>query len=123
VIAPAKQKEEAFPFVMTGWNDVKSEAAGKENVERIKMYQRMMTEWSEYNLSSRVLSVDLSDMREPRAFIEDSGTTVSIALGREKFGEYLRKGINAIVGKGDMFEAVNLVGSNMILAPRKPARQ
>jgi hypothetical protein len=28
-------------------------------------------------------------------------------------------GIKAIVGKGDMFEGVNLVGSNMVLAPRK----
>jgi cell division septal protein FtsQ len=122
VIAPAKPKEEAFPFVMTGWSDVKSEAAGKENVERVKMYQKMLAEWKEFSLSSRVMSVDLTDVREPRAFIEDSGTTVSIALGREKFGEYLRKGINAIVGKGDMFEAVNLVGQNMILAPRKPSK-
>ncbi|HVF29804.1 MAG TPA: FtsQ-type POTRA domain-containing protein [Pyrinomonadaceae bacterium] len=119
VIAPAKQKEESFPFALTGWNETKSEAAGKENVERVKMYQKMLGEWKEFNLSARVQSVDLSDIREPRAFIEDSGTTVSIALGREKFGEYLRKGINAIVGKGDMFEAVNLVGQNMILAPRR----
>jgi hypothetical protein len=29
------------------------------------------------------------------------------------------RGIKAIVGKGDMFEGVNLVGNNMILAPRK----
>ena len=119
VIAPARPKEEAFPFPLTGWNETKSEAAQKENVERVRTYQKMLLEWKEYSLSTRVVSVDLSDMREPRAFIEDSGTTVSIALGREKFGEYLRKGINAVVGKGDMFEAVNLVGQNMILAPRR----
>lgn len=123
VIAPAKEKEAEFPFVMTGWTEVKSEAAGKENLERLKMYQKMLVEWKEFNLSARVQSVDLSDMREPRAFVEDSGTVVSIALGREKFGEYLKRGINAIVGKGDMFEAVNLVGQNMILAPRKQAKQ
>jgi hypothetical protein len=123
VIAPAKEKEAEFPFAMTGWNEVKSEAAGKENLERLKMYQKMLVEWKEFNLSARVQSVDLSDTREPRAFIEDSGTVVSIALGREKFGEYLKRGINAIVGKGDMFEAVNLVGQNMILAPRKQAKQ
>ncbi len=119
VIAPAKEKEAALPFMMTGWNEQKSEAAGKENVERVKMYQKMLSEWKEFNLSSRVLAVDLSDIREPRAVIEDSGTQVSIALGREKFGEYLKRGINAIVGKGETFEAVNLVGTNMILAPRK----
>jgi cell division septal protein FtsQ len=119
VIAPSKDKEADFPFVMSGWNETKSEAAGKENVERVKMYQKMLVEWKEFNLSARVQSVDLTDTREPRAFIEDSGTVVSIALGRDKFGEYLKRGINAIVGKGDMFEAVNLVGQNMILAPRK----
>ena len=38
---------------------------------------------------------------------------------RENFGENLSKGIKAIVGKGQTFEAVNLVGTNMILLPRK----
>lgn len=123
VIAQAREKEADFPFLMTGWNESKSEMAGKENVERIKMYQKMLVEWKEFNLSARVKSVDLADTREPRAFIEDSGTVVSIALGRERFGEYLKRGINAIVGKGEMFEAVNLVGQNMILAPRKQAKQ
>ena len=122
IIAPAKDKEPTLPFMMTGWNEQKSESAGKENVERVKMYQKMLAEWKEFNLSSRVLSVDLSDIREPRAVIEDSGTQVSIALGREKFGEYLKRGINAIVGKGETFEAVNLVGTNMILAPRRTQR-
>ena len=122
VIAPAREKEAEFPFAMTGWNQVKSEAAGKENLERVKMYQKMLSEWRDFSLSARVMAVDLEDIREPRAIIEDSGTVVSIALGRDKFGEYLKRGINAIVGKGEMFEAVNLVGQNMILAPRKSGK-
>lgn len=123
VIAPAREKEPDFPFAMMGWNLNKSEAAGKENLERVKMYQKMLAEWKEFNLSSRVTAVNLEDLREPRAFVEDSGTTVSIALGRDKLGDSLRRGINAIVGKGEMFEAVNLVGQNMILAPRTPTRE
>ena len=122
VIAPAREKEPDFPFVMTGWSSVKSEAAGKENLERVRLYQKMLEEWKEFNLSTRVMAVDLGDIREPRAYIEDSGNVVTIALGREKFGEYLKRGISAIVGKGDMFEAVNLVGQNMILAPRNQNR-
>ena len=122
VIAPARDKEPDFPFAMMGWNPSKSESAGKENVERVKMYQKMLAEWKEFNLSARVTAVNLEDLREPRALVEDSGTTVSIALGRDKFGEYLRRGINAIVGKGEMFEAVNLVGQNMILAPRTQSK-
>jgi len=123
VIAPARDKESEFPFALTGWSQIKSEAAAKENVERVKTYQKMLSEWKEFNLSSRVLAVNLEDLREPRAYVEDSGTTVSIALGREKFGEYLKRGINAIVGKGETFEAVNLVGQNMILAPRSQSRE
>jgi len=123
IIAPATEKEPSLPFVMTGWNEARSEAAGKENLERVKMYQRMLADWKEFRLSSRVLLVNAEDLREPRALIEDSGTTVSIALGRDKFGEYLKRGINAIVGKGEMFEAVNLVGQNMVLAPRKNVKQ
>jgi hypothetical protein len=123
IIAPAREKEPDYPFAMTGWSQVKSEAAGKENLERVKMYQKMLSEWKEFNLSERVMSVNLEDIREPRAVIQDSGTVVSIALGRDKFGEYLKRGINAIVGKGEMFEAVNLVGQNMILAPRKTGKE
>ncbi|HEX6127064.1 MAG TPA: FtsQ-type POTRA domain-containing protein [Pyrinomonadaceae bacterium] len=119
IIAPAREKEPSLPFAMTGWNEGKSEAAAKENLERLRMYQRMLTEWQEFNLSSRVLVVNMEDTREPRAIVEDSGTVVSIALVRDRFGESLKRGINAIVGKGEMFEAVNLVGQNMILAPRK----
>jgi hypothetical protein len=40
-------------------------------------------------------------------------------LGRENFGQQLASGIKAIVGKGNMFEGVNLVGQNMVLVPRK----
>ncbi|PYS98571.1 MAG: hypothetical protein DMF63_15355 [Acidobacteria bacterium] len=123
VIAPARDNEPDFPFAVTGWNQAKSESAVKENMERVKMYQKMLAEWKEFNLSSRVKAVDLGDLREPRALVEDSGTTVSIALGRDKFGEYLKRGINAIVGKGEMFEAVNLVGQNMILAPRTQSKE
>ena len=123
IIAPAREKEPTLPFAMAGWNESKSEAALKENIERVKMYQKMLTEWKEFNLSSRVMLVDLGDIREPRVLVEDSGTTVSIALGRDKFGEYLKRGINAIVGKGEMFEAVNLVGQNMVLAPRSQNNQ
>jgi len=81
----------------------------------------MLEEWKQFDLASRVKSVDLADLREPKATTEDSGLPVSIALGKDNFGDHLKNGINAIVGKGDIFEAVDLVGQNMILAPRKAA--
>ena len=119
VLAPVSKPEIELPFAMLGWDEAKSEKAGKENVERIKMYQKMLSEWRDYDLAARVKSVDLADLREPRAILEDSGMPVSIMVGRENFGQQLSNGIKAIVGKGNMFEGVNLVGPNMQLVPRK----
>lgn len=119
ILALADGPEDNLPFAMIGWDESKSEKALKDNIERVKIYQRMVAEWTVANVLSRVQHINLNDLREPRAVISDSGTTVSIAVGRENYGENLVKGIKAIVGKGNMFEAVNLVGSNMILAPRK----
>lgn len=119
ILSQVEGNEENLPFAMAGWDEAKSEKALKENIERVKMYQKMLGEWQDADLATRVRIVNLADLREPRAITEDSGTTVSIAVGRENFGQHLANGIKAIVGKGATFEAVNLVGQNMILAPRK----
>jgi len=119
ILALADHPEEGLPFTMIGWDETKSEKAMRDNIERVKIYQRMVGEWRAANVLSRVQTINLADLREPRAVISDSDTLVSIDVGRENYGENLVKGIKAIVGKGNMFEAVNLVGSNMILAPRK----
>ena len=119
ILALADHPEEGLPFTMIGWDETKSEKAMRENTERVKIYERMVGEWRAANVLSRVQNINLVDLREPRAVISDSDTLVSIDVGRENYGENLVKGIKAIVGKGNMFEAVNLVGSNMILAPRK----
>lgn len=119
ILAPVKGKEEKLPVTLLGWDESKTEKAIKDNLERLKTYQRMIAEWRDFDLVSRVTSVDLADLREPRAVTQDSGMPVSIALGKESFGEDLRKGIRAIVGKGMTFDAVNLVGQNMILSSRQ----
>ena len=119
VLAPAEKQEKELPFAMLGWDEAKSEKAGKENIERLKTYQKMIAEWRDYDLVSRVKMVDLADLREPKAVLEDSGLPVTIMLTRDNFGQQLSSGIKAIVGKGNMFEGVNLNGPNMVLVPRK----
>lgn len=119
ILAPATSKEAKLPITLIGWDESKTEKAFKENLERVKMYQKMLVEWQQFDLVSRVSIVNLADLREPKAITEDSGMSVSIALGKDAFGEHLKKGINAIVGKGATFDAVDLVGQNMILSSRK----
>lgn len=119
ILAPADVNEKRIPFAMLGWDDAKSEKAQKENLERLKTYRKMLSEWKDYDLASRVKLVDLTDLREPKATLEDSGLPVTIMLGRDNFGKQLADGIKAIVGKGNMFEGVDLIGPNMVLVPRK----
>lgn len=119
ILARAESPEPEIPFVMLGWDEAKSPQADKDNLARVKMFQKMVSEWQQFDLASRVRMVSLADLTEPRAFTEDSGQTVTIALGRDNFGEQLKRGIGAIAGKGATFNAVNLVGQNMILSPRK----
>jgi cell division protein FtsQ len=121
VLAESTETEPDLPFALLGWNEAKSEVADKENLERVKLYQQMLTAWTDQDLANDVRKVDLSDVRDPRVLVEDSGMEVRIAVGREKFGENLSRGIRAIVGKGDTFEGVDLVGRNLILAPRRAA--
>ncbi len=123
ILARAEGVEHSIPFIIHGWDEEKSEKADKENLERVRLFSRMLTEWNELGITERVEVLDLSSLREPRAVVQDSDSAVSIALGRENFGENLSRGIRAIAGKGNVFEAVDLVGANMILAPRKPKKE
>ena len=121
LLASADETESGLPFVMIGWDTTRSEKADADNIARVAAYQKMLEEWREFDLASRVSHVDLSSLREPRAVTADSGHQVTIAVGRENFGENLRRGINAIVGKGETFESVDLIGTNLQLGPRKTA--
>ncbi len=119
VLSAAEKREESLPMTMTGWDEAKSEKAYKDNIERVKVYQRMLAEWRAVGLITKVQAVNLADLRDPKAMIADSGLQVAISVGRENYSENLTNGIKAIVGKGNMFEGVDLVGSNLILTPRK----
>lgn len=121
ILSPVSGPEPSLKIALIGWDESKSPAADRDNAARIKVYSKFLDETRELGLDSRVSALDISDVREPRAVTEDSGAAVTIAIGRENFGENLKRGIKAIVGKGEVFEAVNLVGQNMILAPRKSA--
>ncbi len=118
ILASVGKNEERPPFALRGWDESKTEKAVKENQLRVKMFQKMLDEWKTFDLAKRVKEVNLTNLDEPRASIEDSGVNVFIDLGKEDFGKHLQKGIEAIAGKGVTFEGIDLVGQNMILVPR-----
>ncbi|QYO62038.1 cell division protein FtsQ/DivIB [Leptolyngbya sp. 7M] len=118
VITAAVNAESLFPFSINGWDETASPQADMANRKRLRMYRTMLDEWRNAGFASRVVSVDLSDMRDPVAVSEDSGKRVVISVGRERFGENLKNGLAAIAGKGETFEGVILVGTNLRLVPR-----
>ena len=71
-----KDKNNDFPFVLQGWDEAKTEKAGTDNLNRLKMYKKMLDEWKQFDLASRVKEVNLSNPRDPVAVIEDSGSPV-----------------------------------------------
>jgi hypothetical protein len=45
ILAESDSREENLPFAMIGWDDAKTERAWKDNLERVKTYQKMVGEW------------------------------------------------------------------------------
>lgn len=115
VVLAAVDKNEPRPgFVLRGWDESKTDRANKDNQERVRLYQKMQNEWQDLGIASRVNAVNLSDLQDPQAIVQESGATVSIYLGREDFGKRLQKGLEVIAGKGDRIESLISHGSNVV---------
>jgi cell division septal protein FtsQ len=114
VLLGTVDKNERPDFVLRGWDESKTERANKDNQERVKLYQKMQNEWQDLGISSRVNVVNLADLQDPQAIVQDSGATVSIFLGKEDFGKRLQKGLEVIAGKGERIESLISHGSNVV---------
>ena len=102
--------EKGFPFVLKGWDEAKTEKAAGENLARIKLYKKMLDEWRQFDLDSRVKEVNLGDLKEPKVIIEDSGRQISISLAKDNLGKSLKTAIEAVAGKGAKVKSVDAAG-------------
>jgi cell division septal protein FtsQ len=107
-IGAIEKTDERPPFVLKGWNEDKTEKAVRDNQERVKIYLKMLDEWKNFELAKRVDSVDLTDLQEPQANVQDSGETVAIILSKENFGKRLQTGLEKIAGKGKQVKSIDL---------------
>lgn len=110
LLTAATAKNNDLPFILKGWDETKTEKAATENLARLKLYQKMVDEWRQFDLSKRVKEVDLGNLKEPRALIEDSGHSVSVFLAKDNLGKSLKTAIEASSGKGAKIRAVNTAG-------------
>lgn len=114
IIGQVAKNEPRPAFVMRGWDESKTEKAGKENRERVRLYLKMQEEWQTLGLARRVNSVNLEKLEDAQAILEDSGVTVSVMLGKEDFGSRLKKALETIEGKGRNIESVISHQGNVI---------
>lgn len=119
ILAQVGKTEEHPPFALRGWDESKTDKAAKDNQQRVKMFQKMVEDWKTFDLAKRVKSVDMSELDNAKATIEDSGASIFIGLGKEDFGKRLQKGIEYTANKGVNFEGIELVGQNVRLVPRR----
>lgn len=115
VLIPVTKPEPAFPFAMRGWDETKTEKAAADNLARLKLYKKMTEEWREYGLSDRVKEVDLKDLKDPHATIEDSGRLIAVLLSKDSLGKSLKSAVEAVAGKGEKVRSVNAVGVSPVL--------
>lgn len=111
--------ETRLPFVLRGWDESKTEKAAKDNRERVKIYLKMMIEWQDYELAKRVSAVDLADLREPQAIVQDSGETVTIILANENYKNRLKSGLEKIAGRGREVKSIDVSSGSERLAFRE----
>lgn len=104
------QGDTTFPFVLYGWDESKTEKAPADNLARLKLYKKMIDEWKQFDLATRVKQVDLANVREPAAVVQDSGRDISIMLARDDLGKSLKTAIEALSGKGAHVKSVDAGG-------------
>jgi len=110
IITAAKKGEDQGPIIIRGWDEAKTEKSLKDNQQRVKIYQKMMAEWNDFQLSKRVKEVNLSDLLEPKAIIEDSGSNIRVDLAKDNFAKSLKAAIEAVAGKGQKIKSVDSSG-------------
>ncbi len=113
------KNEQRPPFVLRGWDEAKTDKAQKDNRERVKLFLKLQDEFQSLGISNRVAALNLADLQDAQAAVEDSGETVLVNLGREDYGKRLQKALEVITGKGKEIESLILHGSSVNRTARK----
>ena len=114
LLAPPNEEDAAL-ITIYGWDESKTERAVRDNSARIKLFQKMVSDWGEFGLAKRVKEVNLRDLQEPQATVEDSGSRIAIILARDELSKSLKSALEAVAGKGDRVKSVNAAGVYPVL--------
>lgn len=110
ILNPVAKAEPNMPFIMRGWDETKTERSATDNLARLKLYKKMLDEWREFGLTDRVKEVNLADLKDPNATIQESGRSIAVSLSKDNLGKSLKSAVEAVAGKGEKVRAVNAGG-------------
>jgi len=114
LLAPPNEEDAAL-ITIYGWDESKTERAVRDNAARIKLFQKMVFDWGEFGLAKRVKEVNLHDLQEPQATVEDSGSRIAVVLARDELSKSLKSALEAVAGKGERVRSVNAAGVYPVL--------
>lgn len=115
LVKASSAETKSFPVVMHGWDESKTVTAMPDNIARLKLYKKMLDEWKQFDLVSRVKEVNLKNARDPIATIEDSGRSITVSLAKDNLGKSLRAAVEAVSGKGAKVRSVNAEGVSPVI--------
>jgi hypothetical protein len=119
ILAPVGKTDARPPFVLTGWDETKTEKVQKDNQERVRVYQKMLDDWQDFDLAKRVEAVDLKDLRTPQATVLDSGEKVKIILAKEDFAKKMKFALESIAGRGQQIAWIDVSDVKPVVEYRK----
>ena len=117
-VASVSKNENRLPYVLRGWDEAKTEKAQKDNQARVKVYSKLLEELKTLGLEKRLASLELSDLQDVKALVEESGEIVTVYLGKEDYGKRLQNAIKVIEGKGQAIGYAKSYGGPVAVGPR-----
>lgn len=83
-------------FFIHGLDESNTDAARRENRERMEKYAQMTREWEAGNLSERISEVNLMDTHDIRAQLAGNDSRIEVRLGKENFGQRLSRALKVL---------------------------
>lgn len=114
ILGQAGKNDLRANMVLRGWDETKSEKAQKDNQNRIQLFAKIKNGWQEAGISKKISGINLADMQDVVATIEDSGASIPVSLGKDDFNRRLQKSLEVVEGKGQSIESLISHGSNVI---------
>lgn len=112
-------KNEKPITILRGWDEDKTEKATKDNQHRVKLFLKAQEDIKNSEITKRIIVLNVTDLQDVQAVVEDSGETVNIFLGKEDFGKRMQSALSYIEGKGQTIDYIKSYGGSVAVGPRK----